>query len=848
VTRARELGLRYAQANLLLGPGDEALALYRLEPVGFPLLSVASKWAVQRTLERLAHLVEADFSLWRVYRTDPTNNGRSAEIYLGVSLDTGGSTGLGAGLLAAADRLRGRLGDLTDRPPLAGGAIAASRLQELADVEQRTHERLAAITGLRRAHTRELQWLLGRAALRGVAEPQAEPHWAPDALIVEDPSGEAVYEPLGWDLWRLPAAVLVEEPDHPPSLEVEADEHRGYQAMLAVGAVAEAPVFPGAQAELLHAPLDALGFPVDAVMHVRWLGNRDALAQVRKRIVDAEQTYRDQLQSSLGPQWRAEDDRTLAREYEEVLQSGARPPMLYASISLAVGATSRELLERRVERLRTAYGDVALHRPRGLQERLWLDHLPRVDGGRVRDYVQQLTAQQFGAMVPTATTVIGDQTGALLGRTTGGLAAPVLYDVTAPPRQSRPSAVMLAGTLGSGKTVCAQLIALGVLPKDSLVVDFDPKDDHGWTNFPALADRLDVLELGAGETTAGVLDPLVVAPPELREDLTLSYLLELLPDPPASWEHAIARAVRDTVSDHAHPSTRAVLERLRGLDGSAGGEVADALQVIAEVGLGRLGFGTGDHDREARAVADVTTMRIPGLTLPEQGIDRLSYTRGERISVATLSLVAAKALQLVSLDRTRHKVVIVDEAWFLFATPAGRALLNRLVRFTRRYNATVLLLTQLLEDLELLRDLVRTWLLFGHDAEDQVRLGMSLIGVEPTDALVARQQNWQAGRCLMRDLRGRVAEIQVQPPDPQTLQALNTAPPTGQAALGDPETETDQQTMSCSGRHTERDAGSQSTRRTQCARTPASTRSRPRHRSRCAAWVPLAALGREVSA
>ena len=60
--------------------------------------------------------------------------------------------------------------------------------------------------------------------------------------------------------------------------------------------------------------------------------------------------------------------------------------------------------------------------------------------------------------------------------------------------------------------------------------------------------------------------------------------------------------------------------------------------------------------------------------LPEEGIDRASYSRTERISVATLSLVAAKTLQLVSLDKSTHKVVIVDEAWFLFSTPARAGL------------------------------------------------------------------------------------------------------------------------------------------------------------------------------
>ena len=60
------------------------------------------------------------------------------------------------------------------------------------------------------------------------------------------------------------------------------------------------------------------------------------------------------------------------------------------------------------------------------------------------------------------------------------------------------------------------------------------------------------------------------------------------------------------------------------------------------------------------------------------------------MSVATLSLVAAYALQLISRDRSRHKVVGLDEIWFLLASPQGRQIINRLVRLGRAFNATLL--------------------------------------------------------------------------------------------------------------------------------------------------------------
>ena len=804
---ARDAGLRYARANLLIGPGEEAMALYRLSPVAYPLLSDGDKWTLQRRLERLAQVAQADFSLWRVYRTNDPDNyeqtatklpgartagwselmashrlamsavpGRTAEVYLGVSLHAGSPARFGGALLAGVDRLRDRVSDLLGRQ--AGTVIGAGRLETLAEAELRLHERLTGAVSLRRAHTRELEWLLGRAPLRGVAEPSTEPSWAPDALLIDPASNEAMYEPLGWDLWRLPAVVLSEDPAHPPSLHLEGDEHDGFQAMLCLGALAEAPVFPGPAAELLYAPLDALAFGVDAVMHVRWLGNREALGQVRKRIVDAEQTYRDQLESSHGPAWQADDDRTLAREYEQVLQSGARPPMLYASISLALGAPDRGELERRVERLRAAYGDVLLHRPRGLQERLFLDHLPRVDGGRVGEYVQQVTAQQFGAMVPTATTLIGDAEGLYLGYSADGLRVPVLYDATAPSRESKASAVLLAGTLGSGKTVGAQLIAHSALARGSRVVDFDPKPDHGWTNIPALADQVDVLELTGAAEQQGRLDPMAIGLGELREELTVSYLLELLRDPPASWEHAIARAVRD-VAQAGGRSTRAVIDRLRELDGVAP-EVADALDVLADVGLARLGFGDGSTDI-AHAGRLLTTIRTPGLTLPEPGVARETYTRAERISVATLSLVAALALRLVSDDRAQHKVVLLDEAWFLLASAQGRAVINRLVRLARSYNATVLLVTQLLGDMTGVRDLVRTWFVFGQDSDAEAEQALQIVGVDPAPDRIASLRAAAAGRCVMRDLHGRIAEIQIDCSDPELLAALNTAPPVAEA-------------------------------------------------------------------
>jgi hypothetical protein len=794
--------LRYARRNVLIGHGGEAAALYRAQPVAYPFLPSAEKWALLHRLERFGHLVGADFSIWRVQRSYPAErytaelagtadpeyadregwrrylgghqhrladlDSHLPEIYIAVALQEPPR-----GHLRSLDRARRRVEELAGvRGPLP---ISGAELEGLAAAEQSTFERLAATVGLRRATTPELQWLLRRGGGRGVAEPVLDGAWEPDALVLHGAEGGLSYEPLENDLWQCANAPMIEDPAEPPSLEVEAEEGRSFQTLLCAGSLAEEAEFPG-PAELLFAPLDGAGFPADAVLHARWIGNGDALAQVRKRILDAEHAFREASEGADGgPGWRTEDDRELAREYESILQSSAHPPMLRAYLGIAVGALDRGELERRVEVLRERFGEVRLHRPRGLQHQLFFDHLPRTDCGSVTDYLQQMTVEQIGAMVATASTEIGSPGGIYVGYTPTGAPRPVRFDPTEASRTARPSGVLLAGTLGSGKTLAAQTIAFAAQRRGSLVIDFDPKPDHNLEGIPELAGQVEVLELSGDPRHRGKLDPLAIGLPELREELASSYLLELLRDPPPSWENAIDRAVRDAVRA-GERSLLFVVARLRESEAEAAREAGEALDVLSDFGLARLGFADGEAG-EIEMPSSVLTIRTPGLSLPDPRASRETYTRAERVSVATLSLVAALALRLVSTNRQRHKVVHLDEAWFLLASAQGRLLINRLVRLGRSMNATILLSTQRLADVGDLSELVAVYFLFGQDSIPEAERGLALVDLDPSDPeLRSRLTEYRQGLCLMRDLDGRVGEVQIDLVFATLLEALDNTP------------------------------------------------------------------------
>lgn len=802
--------VRMAHMNILLGPAGEAVGLYRLRTASYRFLPVSGKWRLQGQLEALASAIGADFSLWRVCRGYPAEGYiadaaglldrehgdperwqrllaghqqrldelacHQPEVYLAVSLEPHKQpVGLGAGLIRAGDQisdgLRGAFHLYRRR------AISSARLRQLAGAEQRTLERLSTLlSGVRRARTAEIQWLIARATCRGIGEPNIDPHWTPQTLQIDTQDGSGAFEPVEQVLYRLANAPVSEHKRH---LSIDSEQGESHQAMLAVGGLPDAPPFPGAAAELLFAPLEGCGFAVDAVLHAQWVGNRQALGEVRKRIADVENAYSEQLGAAHGPSLLAGQDRVLAREYEAQLESGARPAMLYATFSLALGTRDEAELERRVDVLRDQYGDTLLHRPAGLQAALWGEHLLRADGGRVGDYRQQMTVEQFGAMVATGTHAVGSKGGVYIGYTPLGVSRPVRYDPTAPSRENRASTVLLAGTLGSGKTIAAELIAHDAVPRGSRVIDIDPKPDHAFEHVPGLDGLVEVVELSGAPGQQGRLDPLLIGIEDLREELAVSYLLELLRAPPASWENAIGRAVKQAAQERARSCMR-VVELLLGSDDPAAQEAGKALEVVCDLGLARLGFATATTAQEEhQSRAGVLSIRTPGLVLPDPAAARKTYTRQERISSATLSLLAAYVIKLISSDRHLHKVVLLDEAHSFLTTRQGATVVKRLVKMGRACNTTVLLATQLIGELGELVDLIGTWFIFGQDSDAEAKRALELLGLDSQDeALVAMLRQARTGHGLMRDLDGRVGEIQTDPVDPALLAALTTTPQT----------------------------------------------------------------------
>jgi hypothetical protein len=653
------------------------------------------------------------------------------------------------------------------------------RARDLERVRVRAGEaqaRLADFLDARPATGLELQWLVRRAFCRGLGEPVLDGLHAPRALAFER-NNEALLAPLEGDVLRW-CDGWVEQ--RPRALRIESELGVSWQAQLVLGALPERAEFPGPRVELMFAPLESLPFGVDASLTARYLPNELALRIARRRIQDADQMLRaesdgEQGASDLG--YRRTQD---ARDLLSHLQSASRPPLLRATLALAVAAREERELERRVEMCRRAYGEVRLHRPLGEQLELFCQHLPG-QRTRVRGYEDTLTTEQVAALMPTASHAAGSASGFYLGHTLTGSARPVRLHLREGSERDRNATILSVGALGSGKTTLDQKLEYEGFLLGARIVDCDPKGDHRFHLIEHVAPHVETITLQADRALRGVLDPLRVAPAHLRQDAAVSFLRDLLPDrAEATWETAIVGAVDRVLRRAREPTCLEVIRALR--EGDANDmQAAKTLAVYARSGLTQLGFADARVRMPAVGERQVTYLRIRDLPSAQPGVPRSEHSQTERIGEQLVRLIAMFALHLMSSERERLKLFSFDEGWRLLKDPIGRALLMSLQRMGRSELAVPIISTQLVTDTllgerESLENLLGATFVFGMRSEVEARRALELLGLDPEDRAMRRTLlELDAGRCLFRDHDGRIEAIQIDLPR-ALLRAFSTTP------------------------------------------------------------------------
>jgi hypothetical protein len=782
---APALPINAVNRNLIFARGSVA-GVYRADSVNYGLLSIAEKQGLQRDLFWWMITAEASFSIYRVCREYPADDYVRDTVSM-IDERYADRRDWEQMLERQSAHMRSMRSFVPEVYPVVS-LPQSMRLpwnhsqrdvKSLHDAGATALGRITDHLAARNATTRELQWLLRRAAVRGVREPNVDPHWIPPALSLDG----GVWNPGRADVQSFMPIVT----RRGRSVLVEGEDGDSLQTFLVLGRPPKTSDFPG-NAELLFAPLESLDFPVDAVAHTSLLNNKKMLSICDDAVKDANDELQEAVHRFL--------DKKTSRRVQEVVEvqdyfaSEPYPPGLDTFICFAVGAPADkpELLEQRVTRLEQAYGSMALYRPRGLQREMFEEHMLRPDGlqmnGYRRDYRRLLIAEQYAAMMPIGTNQGGSRTGIYIGHTAPGARRPVKYDMLEASATNKAGAVALNGTLGGGKTIAGELLFTHAIRRGSIGVDVDPRPDHELEKLLG-RDRVHSISLENSDENVGRLDPLVVAPPQMREELAVSYMIDLLPTPVPEWQTEIIDAVRYVLRE-PDPSSLRVLEVLL-----AGGVPSDdrddaaytaaraagrSLRTWSTWGLCRLAFGDGES-APVDLAKQATTIKVAGLSLPPAGTPRSDYDQSERISVATFKLIVAYSMRLLSGDVSTHKILMLDEVHAFSDTADGQRFLSRVLRMARSMNVTVLLLTQLLGDLERLKDLIGVVMAFRQQSPDQAKANLRMMELdEDNQDLVERLLSFENGMCLMRGLDGRVIQMQVDPADPDFLAVADTNP------------------------------------------------------------------------
>jgi hypothetical protein len=659
----------------------------------------------------------------------------------------------------------------------ARSVLKASELERMRVRADQAHARLADFLPVRQARGVELQWLIRRAFCRGLPEPDVDGLHEPRALLFER-NGEATLAPLEGDVMRWCNSYIEH---HGRLLRVEAEQGTSWQAHLVLGALPDHCEFPGAQAELMFAAPEGLPFAIDISLNARFLPNELALRLARRRIQDADQILRAESDGEQGVSDLGYARTHEARDLLTYLQASSRPPLLRATVAIAVAALSEKQLEQRVEMCRRAYGDIRLHRPLGDQLKLFVQHLP-AQRTKVVGYDDTLTAEQVAAMMPTATHAAGSRRGFYLGYTLTGSQRPVRFNLREGSDSDRNTTILSVGALGSGKTTLDQKLKYEGFLLGARVIDCDPKGDHRFHLLDDVAPHTECVTLRPDPALRGVLDPLRVAPAHLRQDATVSFLLDLLParaEP--TWETAVIAAVDRVIAGAARPTCLEVVRALHAGD-AVDRQVGTALEVYSRSGLTQLGFADPGFSLPTVGHKQVTYLPIRDLPGPEPGTPRGEYSQSERIGEQIVRLIAMFAMHLMSAERERLKLFSFDEGWRLLGDPAGRSLLASLQRMGRSELAVPIISTQLVTDTlagerESLENLLGATFVFGMRSEAEAGRALALLGIDhESRSLRQSLLELEAGRCLFRDHRGRVEAIQVDVVVPSLLRALSTTP------------------------------------------------------------------------
>lgn len=812
------LPVSYVEGNLAFCTDGTTWAGYLVEPNSYEFLTETDKWAEHdRMLHLLWNVVEegmlvrlchetsvADYialvsdltfteddALQKAYKKrldelsryleDNNPQQRSYYLFLRLPLNDGTSSGDEAVLGQISSRLE------VVKSGIAQGIFGVDRTR----ISEKEIEKAQNLERRYRRHACHCLWAepmsftdwivyIQRLHLRGLTE--GRPPITPVQYAAKVEGDEVIVRPSKAQLVGNSNALIEEHKRH---IAVESDSHgTSYQSYLCVYDYPEIE-FPGD--EWIYR-LETLSFPVDVCIRFRCVRALDALrkAQSDLKKIEGQILHIAESGDEVPVDLLESEDKAKSYIYET---KKTKAPEVWATTTFCIYSNNEDKCTQRGDELKNYYSpqQIKIARPLGEQYPAFESFLPGSRGVSA-EYSIPMPPGFLSAAIFFCTEHVGDSAGPYIGHVVLGsesddapTGTPVLYDPTWAPLNNRSSVVGVLGTLGGGKSEMVKRLVDWLLLRGAQGIVYDPKGEYGvYADHPNLADMVQVVRLSADSKT--IFDPLITPSFELNAaGQVASSFLCMLAEADINEQILISKAV-EAEKGVASPSLVGVVERLISADPDT--EVSQRLGHYMTLPLARLAFGSPDTsttdlstslDRERLTVIDMRGLQLP---------DRESHERKtfeQSLSLALLYLVVSVGQAFVRNNvEKRPRFIVIDEAWALTRTTEGRNLIFEIDRLSRSAFCVPILITQSASDLGKDAELtgrMSTRFVFRQESTAEARQCLKFLGYEePPTWLIELLQNLPTGQCLMMDVHGRLAHIQIDQTSEELSELFDTRP------------------------------------------------------------------------
>ncbi|GGE28652.1 conjugal transfer protein [Marinithermofilum abyssi] len=682
---------------------------------------------------------------------------------------------------------------------------AKSEWDRFRKAEQRVFHLLQTKFRLERVDEDELGWLIERSACRGY-NPEKKRH--KNELV--DRYGRVMASPNevlpGNTDTRLSVkavrGMIRYQKELPDSLK------EGFFSFVSVSRFPEAAYFPGATelflfAQSFHRPVEVnvTFYPEGANF------NKYQLERSSKKAKG--QMKHDAKKNQEG--WSPQKTRDQALELHERLDQEYKGkekarPIFRIQVTLCVwGRSEEEVREAREDLMRELNRmKYEVQIPMNIQAQLFYNTLPGVLNPVGHSYNIKATSEWMAAMMPLAQLALGDPKGTLLGRVG---TVPVLLDTERGPRDlSKSPSILILGPTGSGKSLLANVIIIGVVLRGGKVLITDIKDERwAWIfELPELADYINVITL-SNESDAGRMDPLslIKVNPEIKEKsieiatriiqflcecssndyqgIVLSYAIRHAANSnnPCLQEviNFIERYLEDPEMDIPGVFRRDAEKEVRLLNAK--------LTHHSQHPKTRLIFGKGTEEPLDLSYP-INILQVSGMTVPDP--NHADYRQVMAMHMAQAELCRS------FVASAEHCLTIYEEAWSnkLKESKKGelneaRAVIQELIKTGRSFNNGVVLISQDNDDLALeegdegrIANNIGIRFVFRQNHREEAAKSCAVLGIESSEEnleLLTKEKRLPKKHFLMRDLEERVGRVYfpLDEIDPYLYQAFDTS-------------------------------------------------------------------------